>query len=83
MLKTYAAVVLILQISYKLINNKDFLQQYGLDSVLNSYLIKLGIFEYMPLFGFFNDDGTSGNIIWLFMSPILFYISTQILKDHF
>lgn len=35
----------------------------------------------MPLFGFFND--TQGNIIWLFMSPILFYISTQILKDHF
>ncbi len=80
-LKAYAAVVLILQISYKLINNKDFLQQYGLDSVVNSYLIKMGIFEYMPLFGFFND--TQGNIIWLFMSPILFFISSQILKDHF
>lgn len=35
----------------------------------------------MPLFGFFND--TQGNIIWLFMSPILFFISSQILKDHF
>jgi hypothetical protein len=41
----------------------------------------MGIFEYMPLFGFFND--TTGNIIWLFMSPILFFISSQILKDHF
>jgi len=36
----------------------------------------MGIFDYMPLFGFFNDDGSSGNIIWLFLSPILFFITT-------
>jgi hypothetical protein len=59
------------------------LKQYGFDSIVNEQLQKLGLLEYMPLFGFFNDNGPQSNIIWLFLSPIMFYISTSILKDHF
>jgi hypothetical protein len=82
-LKTYAIIVLILQIAYKLINYKAFLKRYGFDTIVNSYLEEFGIKSYMPLLGFFNDEGSNSNIIWLFLSPIMFYITTAILKDHF
>lgn len=83
MLKTYAAIVLILQIGFKLINDEKFLKQYGWDKALNSYLQAWNIIEYMPILGFSKPSDKDVNIVKLFLSPIIFYITTSILKDHF
>jgi hypothetical protein len=82
-LKGYATFVLILQILFKLINDEKFLKQYGWDKALNSYLESLKIIEYMPVIGFSKPSDADVNIINLFLSPIIFYITTSILKDHF
>jgi hypothetical protein len=72
-----------MQISYKLINDKDFLSKYGWDEFLNTYLDTFGLTNYMPIIGFSKPRSTDSNIIMLFLSPIIFYISTSVLKDHF
>lgn len=82
-LKGYAFFVLFLQILFKLINDEKFLKQYGWDKALNSYLESLKIIEYMPVLGFSKPSDADVNIINLFLSPIIFYITTAILKDHF
>ena len=82
-MKGYATFVLILQILFKLINDEKFLKQYGWDKALNSYLESLKIIEYMPVIGFSKPSDADVNIINLFLSPIIFYITTSILKDHF
>lgn len=82
-LKGYAFFVLFLQILFKLINDEKFLKQYGWDKALNSYLESLKIIEYMPVLGFSKPSDADVNIINLFLSPIIFYITTSILKDHF
>ena len=82
-MKGYAFFVLFLQILFKLINDEKFLKQYGWDKALNSYLESLKIIEYMPVLGFSKPSDADVNIINLFLSPIIFYITTSILKDHF
>lgn len=82
-MKSYAILVLVLQISYKLINDKDFLSKYGWDQFLNKYLDEYNLTNYMPVIGFSKPSAGDSNIIMLFLSPIIFYISTAILKDHF
>jgi hypothetical protein len=37
----------------------------------------------MPVLGFSKPSDADVNIIYLFLSPIIFYITTSILKDHF
>jgi hypothetical protein len=37
----------------------------------------------MPVLGFSKPSDADVNIINLFLSPIIFYITTSILKDHF
>ena len=83
MLKGYAVIVLILQIGFKLINDEKFLKQYGWDKALNSYLEAWNIIDYMPILGFSKPTDADVNLVNLFLSPIIFYITTSILKDHF
>jgi len=37
----------------------------------------------MPVIGFFKPSDADVNIVKLFLSPIIFYITSSILKDHF
>ena len=51
-LKIYSGFVLIAQIAYHFINDKQFLAQYGFDQILNYILGDLN--EYMTIIGFEN-----------------------------
>jgi hypothetical protein len=86
-LKSYAAIVLVLQIGYHFVNDPNFLAKYGWDSYLSETLASTntGILNYMDMIGFYKyETGKErSGIVWLFLSPILFYITTTILKDHF
>jgi len=86
-LKSYAAIVLVLQIGYHFVNDPNFLAKYGWDSYLSETLASTntGILNYMDMIGFYKyETGQErSGIVWLFLSPILFYITTTILKDHF
>jgi hypothetical protein len=83
LLKAYAALVLILQIGFKLVNDQKFLKQYNWDQEINNFLVKLQINDYMPIIGFSKPSENDINILKLFLSPIIFYITSAILKDHF
>lgn len=83
LLKAYAALVLILQIGFKLVNDQKFLKQYNWDKEINNFLVKLEINDYMPILGFSKPSENDINILKLFLSPIIFYISSALLKDHF
>jgi len=37
----------------------------------------------MPVIGFFKPSDADVNLVKLFLSPIIFYITSSILKDHF
>jgi hypothetical protein len=52
LLKAYAAIVLVLQIGFKLINDKKFLKQYNWDAEVENFLKELKINNYMPILGF-------------------------------
>jgi len=62
------------------------LKKYGFDEALNSVLTTFGINDYMTLIGF--KDLKEGNeaqqsLVWIFLSPIIFFITASILKDYF
>lgn len=85
-LKQYSGIVLIAQIAYHLINDENFLSSYGWDTLMKDFLKSNGINEkYLGIIGFHEYDKSqaSSGLIWLFLSPIIFYITTSIMKDHF
>ena len=44
----------------------------------------LGLDEYMTIIGFSTyDNENQQNLAWIFLSPIIFFITASILKDHF
>lgn len=51
-LKKYSAIILILQLAYHFINDKDFLGQYGFDEQLANIFEELAIDSYLGLIGF-------------------------------
>jgi hypothetical protein len=84
-LKQYSGIVLMAQIAYELINNEKFLGAYGWGSTFKNTLEAWNIDErYMGMIGFYEyGSNQGGNIVWIFLSPIIFYITTSIMKDHF
>lgn len=73
--------MLIAQIAYHFINDKQFLAQYGFDQILNYILGDLN--EYMTIIGFENYQNSTRTIFEIFVSQILFYITACILEDYF
>lgn len=84
-LKQYSGLVLMAQIAYELINNQEFLGAYGWGTQFKDTMKDLNINEqYMGMIGFYEyGTGENKNIAWIFLSPIIFYITTSIMKDHF
>jgi hypothetical protein len=67
-----------------MIKSKDFLASYGwgeyFDEILTFLEKNAGI---LKIIGFDSSVDGNTNIAWLFLSPIIFYITTSIMKDHF
>ena len=75
-LRLYSAMVLICQIGYLFITDKHFLAQYGFQDVFNSIVGSYSI--YLPIMGFAPIDKARG-VAFTFLSPVLFYITANIL----
>lgn len=62
-------------------NDKAFLTKYGLYYNFEDSFPE--VYKFLPIIGFSKPSKGESNIIKLFLSPIIFYISTTVLKDHF
>ena len=85
-LRQYSGLVLIIQIAYFFVNDKDFLEknhfQFGKDFA--EWITENGLEIYLTLAGFTHyTSGKKENLVWIFLSPIIFFITASILKDHY
>lgn len=84
-LRQYSGLVLIIQIAYFFVNDKEFLEknhfQFGKD--LAEYITEHGLEIYLSMAGFTQYASGKQNLVWIFLSPIIFFITASILKDHY